>query len=330
MPRLRSPENRVGRSTVRSWPRAWVRALAVLGCASVLAGACSTTKKSPAAATVGRPTKTLNIVAGENFWGSIVSQLAGQAGSVTSVVTDPNADPHNYETSAADARAFADADYVVLNGAGYDAWANKLISANPRAQRTVLTVANLLGKKVGDNPHFWYRPDYVAQVVNQVTADLKSVDAADAGYFDAQRAAFNTALGPYNAHLATIKTKFGGTPVASTESIFQYLADYLGLKVVSPPDFMQAVAEGNDPPAPSVVAFQDLLTTKQAKVLVYNRQTSTVVTSNLKQIATNHAIPVVGVTETIQPADARFQDWFGGQLVDLQNALTSGAPSGSG
>jgi zinc/manganese transport system substrate-binding protein len=125
------------------------------------------------------PTKTLNIVAGENFWGSIVSQLAGKAGNVTSVVTDPNADPHNYETSSDDARAFAGADYVVLNGAGYDAWADKLLSGNPNAKRKVFNVADLLGKKEGDNPHFWYSPDYVSKVVDQVEADLKGLDSAD-------------------------------------------------------------------------------------------------------------------------------------------------------
>src|SRR5579871_3758135 len=309
-------------------------ATSVLVCTGLVVAACSSSTKSSSSAsgatTVAAPTKVLSIVAGENFWGSIVTQLAGKAGKVTSVVTDPNADPHDYESSADDARAFADADYVVLNGAGYDAWGDKLLSGNPNAKRKVFTVADLLGKKEGDNPHFWYDPDYVTKVADQVTADLKSLDPADASYLDAQRAAFNTALTSYHARLAAIKAKYAGTPVASTESIFVYLANYLGLDVLSPADFMQAVAEGNDPPAPSVAAFQDLLSKKQVKVLVYNEQTSTAVTTNLKKIATDQGIPVIGVTETIQPPDATFQEWFGSELIDLQNALNADALSGGG
>ncbi len=308
---------------------AW-RAGAVVGCVGLLVGACSSASRPTSTASSGStpatgPAKVLTIVAGENFWGSIVSQLAGRAAKVTSVVSDPNADPHNYETSSDDARTFAAADYVVLNGAGYDTWAQKLISANPNAKRKVFTIAGLLGKKDGDNPHFWYNPDYVTSVANQVTADLKSIDPQDGSYFDAQRAAFDTTMAPVRARLAAIRAKFAGTPVASTESIFVYLADYLGLNVISPAEFMNAVAEGNDPPAPSVVTFDNLLTNKQVKVLVYNEQTSTVVTTNLKKLATGAGIPVVGVTETIQPADATYEEWFGAELIDLQNALNADA-----
>jgi zinc/manganese transport system substrate-binding protein len=216
-----------------------------------------------------------------------------------------------------------------LNGAGYDAWADKLISGNPNSKRKVFRVADLLGKKEGDNPHFWYDPDYVTRVADQITADLKSLDPADRAYFDTQRTAFNTALTSYHARLQAIKTQFAGTPVASTESIFVYLAGYLDLKVLSPPEFMAAVAEGNDPPAPSVAAFQDLLTKRQVKVLVYNEQTSTDVTTNLKKIATDQNIPVIGVTETIQPPDASFQEWFVSELIDLQNALNAQALAGT-
>jgi zinc/manganese transport system substrate-binding protein len=313
---------------LRRWRRGTV---ALVGCAGVLVAGCSSsapstpTAPSPRATTLAAPTRVLNIVAGENFWGSIVAQLAGKAGNVTSVVTDPNADPHNYESSSSDARAFADADYVMLNGAGYDTWADKLINGNPNAKRKVFVIADLLGKKAGGNPHFWYDPTDVIKVADQVTADLRTVDSADAGYFDAQRAAFETALGPYHARLSAIREKFAGTSVASTESIFVYLGDYLGLKIVSPPEFMQAVAEGNDPPALSVAAFQDLLAKRKAKVFVYNQQTSTAITTNLKKIAANLGIPVVGVTETIQPPDATFEEWFGAELIDLQNALNADA-----
>ncbi|MBV8162626.1 MAG: zinc ABC transporter substrate-binding protein [Acidimicrobiia bacterium] len=296
---------------------------------AITTAACSSGSSTAAPGSATKHAKTLNIVAGENFWGSIVTQLAGKAANVTSVVTDPNADPHDYQSSSDDARAFANADYVVLNGAGYDSWADKLLSGNPNGRRKVLTIADVLGKKEGDNPHFWYGPDYVTQVMDRVDTDLKAIDAGDAAYFDAQRRALDAAFGPYRSRLATIKGKFAGTPVASTESIFVYLAQYLGLNLISPPEFMQAVAEGNDPPAPSVAQFQSQINAKQAKVLVYNEQTSTAVTTNIKKLAAQAEIPTIGVTETIQPPDATFQQWFEGELEQLQNALNADALAGA-
>jgi zinc/manganese transport system substrate-binding protein len=273
----------------------------------------------------GLPPGAISVIAGENFWGSIALQLGGAKVNVQSVVTDPNADPHEYESSANDARAFADAKLVILNGAGYDDWATKLLSANPSSQRTVLVAADLLGKKAGDNPHFWYNPDYVSRVADQITADYKSIDSADAAYFDQQRAGFTTALKPYTQRLAEIKAKFTSVPVGATENIFVYMAAALGLNLISPPEFMQAVAEGNDPPASAVVDFQNQITGKQVKVLVYNVQTATAVTTNIKHLAALADIPVVGVSETLQPESATFQDWQLSQLLSLQNALNASA-----
>src|SRR5690242_9902977 len=78
---------------------------------------------------------TLQVAVAENFWGSIVAQEAGSRARVTSVIANPNADPHAYEPTMADARLLAGAQYVVYNGAGYDPWVSKLLAANPVAGR---------------------------------------------------------------------------------------------------------------------------------------------------------------------------------------------------
>jgi len=267
----------------------------------------------------------LNVVAGENFWGSIASQLGGIHANVTSIVSDPNADPHQYTASANDARVFATAQYVILNGAGYDDWGQQLLNANPVSGRKVLTVAKLLGKKDGDNPHMWYNPQYVETVANQITKDYQSLDPKDSAYFTQQRAAFETALGPYHQRLNEIKSKFAGRKIGATESIFVYMADSLGLNLISPPDFMEATAEGNDPPADSVVTFEQQIQQKQIAVLVFNVQTVTPITDHLKALAAAQGIPLVSVSETIQPADISFQDWQVGQLDQLDNALNAQA-----
>jgi len=268
---------------------------------------------------------TLQVIAGENFWGSIASQLGGNRVSVTSIVTNPNADPHDYETSTKDARAFATADYVILNGAGYDDWGSKMLDANPAPNRIVLTVADLLHKKAGDNPHFWYNPAWVDQAADRITADYEALDGADSSYFSRQRTALAAALQPYHDRIAKMGADFNGTAVGATESVVVYLAEALRLNLISPPDFMKAVSEGNDPPAASVAQFQNQLSGRQIKLLLYNVQTASNVTDALKRLASDNGIPVVGVSETLEPVDSTFQDWQLAQLVNIQNALAAQA-----
>jgi zinc/manganese transport system substrate-binding protein len=267
----------------------------------------------------------IQVVAGENFWGSLVSQLGGSRTQILSIVTDPNADPHEYESNSQDAQAIANAALVIVNGAGYDDWALKLIAASNAPHQIVLNVANLLGKKEGDNPHFWYSPTYVNETVKAMYNDLTSIDPADTSYFTQQYTSLNASLGVYNSRISEIRTQFAGRKVASTESIFDYLANATGLDVVSPPAFMDAVAEGNDPPAQSVVQFQQLLQNGTVTVLVYNAQTVTPLTQSIKALAASKGIPIVAVTETIQPSDVSFQVWMNAELIALQNALNAQA-----
>jgi zinc/manganese transport system substrate-binding protein len=268
---------------------------------------------------------TIAVVAGENFWGSLVTQLGGAHTSVTSVVSDPNADPHEYESNAANAQAVANACLVIVNGAGYDTWLLNLISASSNPHQTVLNVQELLGQGTDANPHFWYSPYYVNDTVKAMYRDLVKVDPADSGYYRQQYANLNTSLGAYNARIHEIAAKFAGTKVAATEDIFVYLANATKLNLISPPAFMQAVAEGNDPPASSVAVFQQQIQNRSVSLLVYNQQTVTPLTQNMKSLAAQNNIPIVGVTETIQPPDVAFQDWMNAQLISLQNGLNTNA-----
>jgi zinc/manganese transport system substrate-binding protein len=268
---------------------------------------------------------TLRVVAAENFWGSIADQLGGTHANVQSVVSDPNADPHEYPSNTNDSRAIATADVVIVNGAGYDTWAQDMLRANKSGSRKVITVAGEVGKKQGDNPHFWYNPAFVAQIADRITATYKSADPADASYFDQQRARFGAALEPYRGRIAEIRQKFSGVKIAATESIFAYMASALGLDLISPPEFMTAIAEGTEPPVSAVIQFQNQIQRKEAKVMIYNVQAFSAVTTNLKHMAAAADIPVVGVSETLQPETATFQEWQLGQLLALENALNADA-----
>jgi zinc/manganese transport system substrate-binding protein len=266
---------------------------------------------------------SIQVVAAENFWGSIVSQIGGNKVNVLSIVSDPNADPHEYESNASDARAVANADYVIENGVGYDDWMNKLISAGGNPNRKVLNIAQLVGVADGGNPHLWYNPAYVNQASAQIEQDLISIDPADKSYFEQNYATLQSNLAEYQNRITAIKQQYSGTKVAATEDIFAYLATAAGLDLISPPAFIEAVAEGNDPPADSVVTFENQLKAKEPMVLVYNEQTVTPLTQNIKALAAQENIPVIGVTETIQPPNATFEEWMNAELIDLQNALNA-------
>jgi zinc/manganese transport system substrate-binding protein len=270
----------------------------------------------------------IQVVAVESFWGSLASQLGGSHVSVTSIVSDPNADPHEYESSPADARVMAKADYVIVNGAGYDDWARKLLEAQPSPRRKVLTVADLLKKKDGDNPHFWYGPQYVAKVISKISSDYESLDPKDASSFTSRYHSVESDLAPYRQRIAYVQQHFARTPVAATESIFQYMAQYLKLDLVTPYPFMEAVAEGNDPPSSAEATFESQIQKKDFKVLVYNEQTVTPLTTSVRTQTAQEGVPVVAVSETLEPPGATFERWMDGELDSLIKALNANTVRG--
>jgi zinc/manganese transport system substrate-binding protein len=272
--------------------------------------------------------KPIQVVAAENFWGSLVSQLGGTHVNVTSIVSNPNTDPHEYEANPSNAIAIANAKLVIVNGAGYDTWALDLIAASNTPGQVVLNVQKLISQSMGANPHFWYSPYYVNDTVKAMYNDLVSIDLGDKAYYTQQYAALNASLwSSYMSYEVQIKQEYAGAPVASTESIFIYMANATGLDVVSPVGFMEAVSEGNDPSAQDTATMEQLMEggNSTVHVLVYNEQTVTPLTQTIKALAAQYEIPTVGVTETIQPPSVSFQVWMGAELIALQDALNAQA-----
>ena len=292
------------------------RSVALL--ALLVLASCGLSQSPAPAATPGK----VQVVAAENFWGSIAAQVGGDHAQVRSIIVNPDTDPHAYEATPGDARLVARAQYVIVNGAGYDAWAPKLINANPVSHRTVLTVADLFGKKEGDNPHMWYSPDYVDQMVDRIAADLGRIDPKDIAYFQQQAQQYKTvSLKDYHDTINLIHGKYAGTKVGATESIFSYLADGTGLDLITPNSYLKAISEGTDPSAADKAAVENEIASKSIKVFVFNSQNSTPDIQGMVDQATAKGIPVVKITETLTPATATFQDWQTSQLKDLLRAL---------
>ena len=291
--------------------------LALLVIVAALLAGCGSTGISQ-----GTAAGALSVVAAENFWGSIASQLGGSRAVVVSIISNPNTDPHEYEPTAQDALELSGAKLVIENGIGYDPWADRLLGAASVPGRLVISVGDVVGLKPGENPHQWYSPDSVHRVIAQITADLKTLDAKDASYFDQQKTTYETqALAPYDSLISAIKTRYTGTSVGASESIMAPLAQALGLDLLTPQSFLNAISEGTEPTAQDKATIDEQIRTKQIKLYLYNSQNAIPDVQAQVVEAEAAGIPVVTITETLVPATATFQDWQVAQLARIQAAL---------
>ncbi|MGZ3628396.1 MAG: metal ABC transporter solute-binding protein, Zn/Mn family [Ktedonobacteraceae bacterium] len=264
----------------------------------------------------------INVVAAENFYGDIAKQLGGSHVSVTSIISNPNVDPHEYESGVKTAIQVSQAQLVIENGGGYDDWMDKLLSGSPNSNRLTLKAFDIAQVKLPENEHVWYSIDNAATIAQAITTDLKKLDPTDAATFENNFQMFKQSLQPVQQKIVDIKSKYAGTPVGLTETIYLYQAVPLGLNVLTPFEFQKAMAEGNEPPAGTVVTAENQITHHQIKVLIFNEQTITPSTTKLENDARAQNIEIVPVSETMPPGKT-YQTWMLDQLNALDQALQS-------
>jgi zinc/manganese transport system substrate-binding protein len=262
---------------------------------------------------------TIHIVAAENFYGGVAKQIGGDQVEVTSILSNPDQDPHLFTVDPATARALAHADIVVESGIDYDPWMAQLDDAHPNPRRASIVVANLIGAKEGDNPHIWYKPETMPAYAHKLAEILSSRDATHAADYQKRLADFLATLEPVTAKVAALKAKFGGTNVLATEPVFGYMAEALGFRMHAM-DFQNHVMNNVEPTARETGEFETLLKQRAVKVLFYNGQASDPVASRMQDIAKQAGVTVVGVTET-EPAGTTFASWMLTQLDEVEKAL---------
>jgi zinc/manganese transport system substrate-binding protein len=270
------------------------------------------------------PATPINTLAVEDFYANLVNEIGGQCVSTTTILSDPNADPHEFQPTAGDVRLFHNAQLVVENGLGYDDFAEKVLATLPTPP-VVINAGDVLDLQVGANPHVWYSPGDVDRIRAAIVAELKQLNPPASAYYDAQSAALDQEFATYDSLIDQIATHYSGVPVGATETIFAGMAAATGLNVISPPQLMQAVSEGNEPTARQVATFHDQITSHQIKVLIYNTQTVTGVTEQLQALAQQNNIPMVGVSETLPQGAQTFQGWQATELEMLLQALQQSA-----
>jgi zinc/manganese transport system substrate-binding protein len=305
-------------------PRAHsLRTVAFLLLAALLVAGCGRSGPAPVGSRGAGP--RFQVVAAENFWGSLAAQLAGSKASVRSVIVNPSTDPHSYQPTAGDARAVAGSNMTIVNGVGYDDWAGQLLRASASSARVVLNVGHLLKLPEGSNPHRWYYPHDVEAVIGAITSDYQRLDPGDAAYFAARRRALlSSGLARYDELRKEIKRRFAGVPVGYSESIFQGLGENLGLRLMTPPGFPKAVAEGTDVTLSDKQTVDRQASSREIDVWVFNSQNVTPDVERVNELARKAHIPIATITETLSPATASFQGWQVAQLEGLLAALEKG------
>jgi zinc/manganese transport system substrate-binding protein len=261
----------------------------------------------------------VTIVAAENFYGDVAKQLGGADVSVTSILSNPDQDPHLFEASASTARRIAEARIVIFNGADYDPWMPRLLSASPRPKRKVIEAAALVHKKAGDNPHLWYDPNTMPAVATTLVELLATMDSNHRGDYERRLSKFEGEVKPLNEKVAALKQKYAGVSITATEPVFGYMATAIGLDMRNE-DFQLAIMNGSEPSPSQIAAFEKDLRSHAVKVLLYNNQVSEEMTKKMQTIAKDSGVPVVGISET-QPPGTTFQEWMLSQLNALEAAL---------
>ena len=235
----------------------------------------------------------MKVVAAENFYGDLASQIGGANVAVTSILSNPDDDPHLFEASPATAKALSDAKIVIANGVDYDPWMEKLISAHKAPGRKEIVVGALVGRKAGDNPHLWYDPAYMKAAAKALVADLIAVDPAHKADYEQGEAKFVDSLKPLDDKIATMRKSYAGEPVTASEPVFGYQAKLIGLDVRNE-KYALAVMNNAEPSPSQVAAFENDLKGRKVKAMLYNAQASEPAVGKLVQMAKDNGIPVVG------------------------------------
>ena len=297
------------------------RVLAVTGAAAALAlaaGGCSSASGTSSGSGV------INAIGAENEYANVLSQIGGKYVHVSSILNNPNTDPHTFESSPSVASKVSAATLIVQNGVGYDTFMNKIESASPNSKRKVITVQNLLGLPNNTlNPHLWYNPRTMPAAAKAMAADMSALDPSHKAYFDANLTKFDNSLKPWFAAIAAFKAQYAGTPVAVTEPVADYMLQAMGMNILTPWVFQADIMNGVDPSPQDISLETGYFTGHTVKVFCYNQQVVDSLTTSIRETALREGVPVVGVYETMPTPGYDYQTWMMAEIHAIEKAITA-------
>ena len=309
----------MGASEVRSVARARIAVLATAGLLVLVGAGCG-----PSSSGAGGDSGVISAIGAENEYANVLGQIGGRYVHVSSVLNNPNTDPHTFESSPSVAQQVSSAQLIVQNGVGYDTFMNKIESASPNSKRKVIVAQDVLGLPTDTpNPHLWYDPKTMPAVAKAMADDLSALQPSHAAYFEANLAKFMASLVPLHKAIAAFKANYGGTTVATTEPVADYLLQAMGMNNLTPFAFQADIMNGVDPSPQDITLENAFFTKHQVKVFCYNQQVVDSLTTSIRQTAVNAGVPVVGVYETMPTPGYDFQSWMLAEVNAIEKAVTA-------
>jgi zinc/manganese transport system substrate-binding protein len=276
----------------------------------------------PAAAASGAKSGVINAVGAENEYANVLSQIGGKYVKVSSILNNPNTDPHTFEASTRFAQEVNQAELIVQNGVGYDGFMNDIESASPKSGRKIIVAQHVLGLPDSTpNPHLWYSPKTMPAVAKVMAADLSELDPSRHAYFQARLQSFDRSLKPWLQAIAAFKATYAGTPVATTEPVADYLLSAMGIKNLTPFVFQADIMNGVDPSPENITLEKGFFTKHRVKLFVYNQQVVDALTTSIRQTAQTAHVPVVGVYETMPTPGYDYQSWMVAEVAAIRAAV---------
>jgi zinc/manganese transport system substrate-binding protein len=288
---------------------------------AVLAAGCSSGGTPTSTAANG--STVITAIGAENEYANVLSQIGGRYVRVSSILNNPNTDPHTFEASPRIAQQVSSASLIVQNGVGYDTWISNMEAASAKPNRKVIVVQHLLGLPDSTpNPHLWYDPKTMPLVAKAMAAGLSSLLPSHAAYFQANLKAFDTSLTPWLTAIAQFKARYAGVPVATTEPVADYLLQAMGANNLTPFSFQADIMSGHEPPPQDIALENSFFTQHKVKAFAYNQQVISSLTTSIRDTASKAGVPVVGVYETM-PTGYNYQSWMLAEVNALQKAVAN-------
>jgi zinc/manganese transport system substrate-binding protein len=300
-----------------------IRSLALLGAAAAVAASAAGCGSS-GASTDADGTTVINAIGAENEYANVLSQIGGRYVHVSSILNNPNTDPHTFEASPSVAAEVSAAQLIVQNGVGYDTFMNKIESASPNSRRKVIIVQNLLGLPDDTpNPHLWYSPKTMPAAARAMAAALSALQPAHKAYFRANLRKFDTSLIPWLNAIAAFRAHYKGVTAATTEPVADYLLAAMGVRNLTPFTFQADIMNGVDPSPQDIALENGFFSQHKATFFAYNQQVVDALTTSIRENALKDGVPVVGVYETMPTPGYDYQSWMLAEVRAIQKAVTS-------
>ena len=255
---------------------------------------------------------TIEVAASVNQWGTVAKALGGDNVNVTSIINSTNVDAHDYEPTTSDIAKLQKAQVIIVNGAGYDAWA---VKAAQTANAIIVNAAEIGGGNDGENPHVWFSADVRKAVAQAITEAYEQADAAKKNDFDKMNDQWAAEENNVESKIAEVKQKTDGLAYAATESVASYLAEDMGLADATPSGYARATANESEPTPTDIKQFTDALKAGEIKLLVVNTQEESELTGKITDAAKSVEVPMVELTEQMPEQYDSLTAWMEG-LVD--------------